>query len=267
MNFILIKYKKKIEINTKNKVFTTKDFSTYLNSQDIFFEIMQKQILHYYPNAHIHVLTNDSKNCKEKSNTTFHFKNFQSNHTCKFLLYGLLNEPALYLDCDIVLLSEFTNEHLNTDNSFNLFSISRHFNLQTISYKLLPVATNILFNAGIIYIKKPDVAIVNDLLELNEKFFSDQQYIESKNEWPNNDEYALSLYIKIKNIKMQLHNDVNVLRFSIDSKELTNKKIQSLHYTGIKAKNQIKQEFDKFPVFHSIVKESGHCLTKEITLL
>lgn len=269
MKFILIKYKKKSVLGSKNRSFSNIDFRSYMNSQDPLFEIMEKQICHFYPNADIHVLTND-KTCKDKSNITFHFKNFQPNHTCKFFLFGLLKEPAIYLDCDIVLFSKFTDEHLSTKEKFNLFSISRRMNLQNLSQRSLPAFTNTIYNAGLIFIKQPTCDIVDNLIDLHKNFFDDKEYITSKNECPNNDEYALSLFIKMNKMQMNLCSDVNVLRHSINTiDENINDSIQSLHYTGIKAKKQLSEEYTKFAIFNAKLKETNahSSLTRKITLL
>jgi hypothetical protein len=251
-------------IGPAKRAFTDKDYAIYLSSQEVLFEIMKRQLWHFHPNAHIHVLTN-IKDCKNESNLTFHYRDFKSNHICKFLLYNLIPEPAIYLDCDIVLFSEFNKYHLETKERFNLFSVSRHLDLQRISRTSLPVEVNTLLNAGVIYIKSPSADITEALLSLNDKFFSDSDYIISKNEWPYNDEYALSLYVKMNNMNMNLHPGVNVLRWFVQ--DIENKNIQSLHYTGVKAKSQLSFECKKFPVFHSIMQEFGSSLARRLTLL
>ena len=265
MKFILIKYKKESVLGPQSKSFSNIDYRTYIYSQDILFEIMQKQIFHFYPKADIHVLTND-KTYKDRSNLTFHFKNFKPNHTCKFLLFGLLKEPAIYLDCDIILLSKFTDEHLKTEERFNLFSISRNMDLQKLSERSLPIVANTLYNAGIIFIKKPTYDIVDALINLHSNFFNNKEYIAAKNEWPNNDEYALSLFIKMNRMQMNLCPDVNVLRHTINK---IDENIQSLHYTGIKAKKQLSEECTQFSIFNAKLKEANinSYLTRKITLL
>lgn len=264
MNFILINYTKDSLIGPSKRAFTDKDYAAYLSSQEVLFEIMKRQLWHFHPNAHIHILTN-KKNQKDESNLTHHYRDFESNHTCKFLLYNLIQEPAIYVDCDIVLLSGFNEDYLDTRERFNLFSVSRYLDLQHISRTTLPVNVSKLLNAGVIYIKSPGSDITDSLLSLNDKFFSDTEYILSKNEWPYNDEYALSLYVNANNIHMNLHPSVNVLRWSIQNIE--DKKIQSLHYTGVKAKAQLYSECVRFPVFHTIMQEFGFSLTKRLTLL
>ena len=74
---------------------------------------------------------------------------------------------------------------------------------------------------------------------LNEIYFSDHDYLVKKRKWPCVDEYALSLYIKLNNIKVNLSDSVNKSRSTI-SKEL--KSYQTVHYSGIKSKKLFLKE-------------------------
>jgi hypothetical protein len=254
MNFILIKYKKNNDFkNYKNKnLYNNIDYKFYLEIQSKLFDVMIKQINYFYPKSNIHIITNEKKQ-KEKNNETFHYIDFKSNHICKFYIYGLLKEPAIYLDCDIILLYKFKKEHLKKNNKFTLYSVSKDLDLQKISKLKIPKEVKKLYNAGIVYIDKPDSDIVESMFEINKKYFSDEAFILSKNEHPNNDEYAVSLYMSLNNISPCLNNEVNVPRWSLEKLELEN--IQTLHYTGVRAKKMLELEKIKFQKFNFFANE------------
>lgn len=223
--------------------FTTDECDKYLSTQEVMFGNMVKQIRCLYPEARIHVMTNLPD--EQYPGLIYHHLDFPSNHVCKFLLYGLLDVPAMYVDVDIILVRPFRAEHLQTENNFNCYSVSLFENLQQMTSKPLPVKTDVIYNAGLMWIPKPSKKIVADLQKLHETYFSDDTYMTSRGKWPYVDEYALSLYIKMQGINMNIIPEVNMPRHRITECLVPqSNKYQSIHYTGIRSKGLIEKEYN-----------------------
>src|SRR6185437_9398649 len=73
-----------------------------------FNELMQFQIRSFYPRAAIHILTNDESVCRRERNVIYHLrKDMIPNLFSKLHIFGLLDEPAMFLDGDILLRKPF----------------------------------------------------------------------------------------------------------------------------------------------------------------
>jgi hypothetical protein len=237
-DFILIRYKKPSLSPPPNATFTEEEKQTYLDSHESSFLKMVNQIRRFYPKTRIHVLTNMED--QPVSDLIYHKKNFWPDHTCKFLLYNLLDRPAMYIDTDILLLKPFQEKHM-AGRPFNCFAISLLENLQEMSSKPLPVPVNAIYNAGLMWIAEPSQKIVDEITTLHHTYFSDQRFMSNHNKWSCVDEYALSLYIAINKLNMLLDDKTNVPRHRIQK---PHRKYQSIHYTGIRTKELFQQEFD-----------------------
>lgn len=244
-DFILVYYKRKFITDGlpliansyfKNK-FLKEDSDIYCNMQFFMLEFMVKQLFNFYPKCNIHIITN----CKKEEmpqGTIVHNFALATNHYSKFLIYGLLNVPAMYMDLDILIFSKFKKQYL-LNFPFNVYSISSKENLQNMSKKKLPVKVEEIYNTGIVWISQPSKKITDELKNLNEIYFSDHDYLVKKRKWPCVDEYALSLYIKLNNIKINLSDSVNKSRLKI-SEQL--KSYQTIHYAGVKSKKLFFKE-------------------------
>lgn len=236
-NFIILKYSKseldcQVDKTMKN---------LYLNSQDIMFWKMVKQLEAHYPDSYVHVLTNENM-APANSKMVIHKFEFEPNHCCKFLLYGLLDEPAFYLDADIVIKRKFYQHELTSSNAFRMYNTIGEIDYSKLSPKMNIFIKN--HNAGVIMIQEPNKEITKELQEIEVEFFSDKEFISKNNRWPYNDEYATSYYI-FKN-KMQFEtNDTVALRYVTYSLALQQEEyyrthhrdVQSIHHSGLEKKS------------------------------
>lgn len=180
---------------------------------------LQKQLRYFYPNSKLHVITND--NMSNKKNVYYHKFNFKDSHILKLQMYGLLSEESIYLDSDIILFEKFKEEHLPNQNDFNMYWYIT-MNLQQFAKIILPVSVNKLYNAGVVYIPRPNKKITDDMLNIHYKYFND-------NDLRVTDETSASIYMVLKNIEMTTNDMVNVQKSLC---EFDLKKKQSVHYTG-----------------------------------
>lgn len=225
-NFIILKYSKskldrQVDEASKN---------LYLSSQGIMFWKMIKQLTAHYPDSYIHVLTNENMSPANNKIVVHKFE-FEPTHCCKFLLYGLLDEPAFYFDCDIVIKRKFYDHELKSSNPFRMYNAFGGTNGQSTDYSKLSRQINIQiknYNAGVILIQEPSKEITKELQAIEANFFSDKEFILKNKRWPYNDEYAASYYI-FKN-KMQFEpNDTVALPYG----EHNQPDVQSVHHTGL----------------------------------
>jgi hypothetical protein len=213
----------------------------YIDSQ---LEMLKKtinQLNFFYPKSKIHLMTNVKDNLVD--NVVYHRIDFESNNTAKFYIYSLLDKPAMYLDLDIIMRSPFNICHLPMENNFNFYSMSFIGDLQEMSKKTLPVKTKEVFNAGIAWIPRPSKDITNELIDINNSYFSDVDYMLEHGKWPCVDEYALAVYIEKHKIKMNLVDKINKLRHQIKKEDI--KKYQTIHYNGIIGKELYDKEFSE----------------------
>jgi hypothetical protein len=223
--------------------FSKENYSRYLEQQYKLFEFSKQHIHKVYPKAHIHILTNQ-KHWKDNNYITHHVEDFPPTHTIKFKLYGLLKEPAMYLDTDIVINRKWAAHQLPTDTPFNCYSYSfdSNFDLQSRSPIPLPCKVNKLLNAGMIWIPKPDKTIVEELTELHKKYFDFKDWLLTRKMICNDDERALSLYVCIHNMRMKIMPEVNMRR----GDGPLDKMAQSIHYCTKRAKDLMVKEVPFF---------------------
>lgn len=236
-NFILIYYKKNdLDLDVCDHF--TKNI--YLQSQINIFCKMIKQIKYHYPHSFIHVITNEDI-CKE-FNVIIHKKDIKNNHCSKFLIYNLLDEPAMYLDCDIILTRRFTSSELDTIYPIKFFRKNGKYDFSKLSYSF---KENIdAYNAGVVWVKNPNKSIVQDLTFIEDTFLNNKEFIKKNGFWPYNDEYSISYYLNSKKWKFEESETVNIVP------ENKNGFTQSIHYTGLYNKKIfLKDYFKYYPLF------------------
>jgi hypothetical protein len=200
---------------------------TYYKNNERFFEIAVNQIKSFYPEAVIHVITDEPK---QSNDLIYHYiKGLEKNNYAKLHVLDLLDEPAIYMDTDILLLKRF--EDLPDVECFNLFQ--EYLDTSAIP-KHMQEYTH--YNTGVIWIPKPNKEIAKEIRLVRNNFLI------HKNGWVN-DEYPISWVVNKLGLKMVKRNDVNYYRSKIVSfNDLF--KYQSVHYTGSDfLKNLLLEEY------------------------
>jgi hypothetical protein len=155
----------------------------------------------------------------------------------------------MYLDLDVVLNKKFPSS-CDTNLPFTMYSITDEEDLQKYSNVNLPNnRNNKTWNTGVLWINKPSSYLFKEIINIHNHYFNDHQMILKKGYWPNNDEHAVSLFLDHHNLQPNVVKGINVLRHNINSSNLGS--YQSVHYTGIKAKRTMKNEYAKFNVSSS----------------
>jgi hypothetical protein len=236
-NFILIYYVKDdldIEVDEQTK-------RRYISSQKPALHFMVSQIKSFYPDSRIHVLTNTDVDLPE---CEIHRKDFGSNHTVKFEIYSLLDEPAMYMDCDIVMHRRFKDEELACNTPFKLFNTSMTINLSKIAaddgFFSVPDRDYQVYNAGMIWVPRPDEAITKRLQLIERVVFCDKEKIKAQGLWPYNDEYALTYMLHMDGISFPNSPSVNLVSWSDEHSD-----VQTVHYTGLDGKRAFLQRILK----------------------
>jgi hypothetical protein len=233
--FILVNYKKPIDA-MKFYDGAPEDAMHYLEMQDRMLQQMIFQINYWYPKTEIHLITNRDV---APGGTTIHRLPIANNHTAKFQVFGLLDKPAMYLDCDIVIRKKFPVDALWSNTPFRMYGVTRRFNLQSISPKPIGVDAFNQYNSGILWIPEPDKKITDDIMSIHNEFFSNPEFIVSKKEWPLSDEYALSVYVTQNG--WQFHH-----KNGIGESPPAAADCQSVHYSGVLGKRTYQKDFDDF---------------------
>lgn len=230
-NFILTRYTRdtfdNAPLSEKHNV-ESLNMADWDNVQEILFKQQIKQLNKFYPNCNIHVITNNS-NLKSNNNFTAHLVDWKSSHLCKLFAYGLLKEPAMYMDNDILMNRKFEEKHLPIDNPFNFYMKSLIYDVQKLSSEKLPVEMDHHFNGGIIWIPNPSVEMRDEMINLHQKYFSDRQKIMDCGRWADSDELPATLYAIKNKMKMKLSDEVSVQRKTVD----LIRQYQTIHYTGL----------------------------------
>jgi hypothetical protein len=157
-----------------------------------------RQLKRFYPQSFIHVLTNKPQS--NSRNIVYHLDVEYSFPFCKLVIYRLLDEPFMYIDTDIILHRPFTHRHLETQNSFNLFTtLHGHTNWLAELIRPFPRPVTSRYNSGLIWVAQPDPGLTGELLRLREEYLPHTQI----------DEFLLTLYIAERNLKMNHATEVN----------------------------------------------------------
>jgi hypothetical protein len=213
MNFILVHFKTEYGLARLND---------YYKDVDLFHNLIIKQIDKLYKDEgyKIHVLTN--VDIPSSNKVIYHYSDtLEPSNYAKLRIFGLLNEPAMYLDNDIILLKKFEEKHLVTDNAFNLFqeydvALPKGMPSWMLEYPH--------YNSGIVWIPRPNEEITKALFNIVKYF----PVFESG--W-GVDEFPIAYFIEAFGLKMQTFKEVNAYR---KSTKLPLKECQTIHYAGVK---------------------------------
>jgi hypothetical protein len=179
---------------------------------------MVRQLRHYHPNASIHLLTNQRR---QEEGVIVHYKpHLHRGHLSKFRVFSLLDRPAMYLDCDIILTRPFEQKHIKTNNPFFLYYW----------YPWPPFYHYKHYNGGMIWIQRPDVALTKKLWQIHGSLGNPSF----------NEEYAISRFAYNNKLKMYPNSDVNVPRNAV--KQLLSP--QTIHYAGRDNKRYYHRDFE-----------------------
>lgn len=233
-NFITTKYyKKKLEDKNGFYQYADEDFLKKWNDlHEKLHRHLQYQLKCLYPEAHLHVITNEYFQNNKK--VTYHKFDFEGNHLIKLFMYDLIPEPAMYLDSDILLFRRFKDHELPNTYDFNLYNASM-INFEKMIPVKLPIQIKKLYNAGVVYISNPNKKLTNNLFEIYEKYFK----IKNCNI---TDETCISFFIEQQKINMFESNEINISK-SMCMKDFFKK--QSVHYIGFYLQHKLMY-FDDF---------------------
>ena len=249
-NFITIRWDK-TEIEPPPPWITdcSKSLDKHIEIHEKLFAQFTKQIRIIYPKATLHVITN--KPLKNKDKLIFHKMDVPSNHLSKLHMYGLIDEPAMYIDTDVIIVSKFLDKHIDVSGPFNYYkSGGERSDLHTHAKKDLPVQIKYLYNAGLVWIASPSPKIVEDMQYLHEEYFHRKE-VEDRIGFQIGDEHSSSLYSAINNIKFHQFDEINVLRGHVTNMQ----DCQTVHYTGydLKHKEQCLDEFKTHCLAYRII--------------
>lgn len=218
MNFILVKYKHD---------YCIQNLVNYYKHSDRFFLLAVRQIKKIYPEAVIHVITDQP--IKSNDFIYHYIEGLEKNNYAKLHIFDLLDAPTLYMDTDILLLKRF--ENLPNEECFHLFQEYQEMTSLPKSMQKYPH-----YNTGVIWIPKPSKEIAKQVKTIKNNFLI------HKNGWVN-DEYPISWIVHNLKMKMITDTKVNYLRSKINCfKDIFN--YQSVHYTGSDYyKNLFLQEY------------------------
>lgn len=213
----------------------TRNLLEYQEIQILLLHQLAKQIKILYPKSKLHVITNEKH--EDHDNIIYHKFNFESNHLGKLYMYGLLSEPCMYLDADIIIINPFMEEELQWDQPFYFFQSFSGGDIQSNTKCPLPIEINYIHNAGMVWIPNPSMDVTNELFNIHEKYFYDKTAT---------DEHCCSLFYKLKNMQINKNPKINVPRLSLEKEDVVFQ--QTVHYTGydIKWKKLCLQEFYQF---------------------
>lgn len=212
MNFILVHFKTEYE---QPKVIE------YYKDLEAMHELMLVQLTSLYPKCTIHVITNEHK--ENTANVVYHYRETNTNYA-KLHMFSLLDEPAMYVDCDIILLRPWEEKHLQAEGAFTLYQpfdvgLPKGFPEQ---YEFMYQYQH--YNSGMIWIPRPDKAMSELLTQMTSRFPVHE------GGWVA-DEYPINYFIYAMGWKMNLFPDVNAYR---KSTKIPLAECQSLHYAGCK---------------------------------
>lgn len=234
-NFILVYYLQKTEINTPDW------FPRKANLVEIAKEKYWRKMLHmmyrqldiFYPNAKIHIVTNEH-NLPKNDRVIFHYFSDLNGLMSKFKIFNLIEEPAMYLDLDVLLTRQFEDKHLETEFPFNVF---RKYKGNIPAIQGIPGLQDVVraYNTGIVWVKEPNEKMEKQLLEYQQQYFSNQEQLNKLRVLSGNDEHALAVYIIRNNYLMKTFEELSKPRDEIKCFSKL-KDYQSIHYMGIHKK-------------------------------
>lgn len=254
-NFIMIYYERdrltEFEKVNHQRYNSDKPKDFRLNVHRRLIELSKSRIRELYPKSEIHLIVDKKYNFE---GVTEHvFEDMSPEHTSKLLMYNLLDEPAMYMDSDVLLVKPFDKSHIEVESPINPYNLNHRkvfdWNGQKYPY----------YSASVVYVSQPSEKIQREIQELHEKEFL---YIKGTlgikgGTHPltsTNDEFSMSLYINQQGWEIKLFPDeVNVgrIRAAKEGGLPRIMKCQSVHYSGPKhlyepELNEIRKKLAKF---------------------
>lgn len=231
-NFILVYYKR-WNLNLPPFAKTPAGWSPDKLSieQEFCYKAMLAQLKKMYPLATVHVIT-DEKFEDRGQVVCHHFPDMPKNHNCKFEAFGLLDEPAMFLDNDLVIVRPWEQKHIECAGPINFYR------RDTRMIPLAQVADDVPFPefqrhvGGITYIKNPSKDLVAELKGIRERYFSNQDRMFAARLWMDNEEHTLSFFVRYHSIPMSLWDEINYDRkWLAGFDEIRN--YHTVHWTGM----------------------------------
>lgn len=218
--------------------------------QRLLFEQFADQIARIYPDATLHVITNVAR--PDHGHVVYHHFEAKANHLIKFQMYGLIDEPAMYMDCDIVIVSPFHGGHTEFACPAGYFTVTRDLiDIQDAASEPLPGDARWPVNAGMVWIGEPSKKIVNDLVSLHGRYFSDPDRVP----YEIADEHAATLYWSMAGVDPVRHvPGTNVPRSGLRGAGDILRQ-QTVHYTGYALANK-RRCLSEYPLF-SLARRAG----------
>jgi hypothetical protein len=207
------------------------------------FDLTVKQLTAIHPDANIHVLTNSRHD--DFGKVKFHLdENLPRDNRAKFRIFGLIDEPAMYVDDDIIFYRPFAEEHMPKEVPFTHFQPWEWLNFQEIASQPLAVKEGWRYNGGIIWINKPSKQLVEELIDLQENTFNTKEKTISLGMGFPSSEYAIGYYLLKYNIPQVMNQYVNVIFNTVQRVE-DKTKIQSVHYPGLYKDKMLSDYYGK----------------------
>ena len=197
----------------------TRNLQEYNKIQIDLMNQLSKQIKILYPKAILHIITNEDH--VDRDNLRFHRYDFAPSHLAKNYMYGLLDEPAMYIDADVLLIRKFTKKELATEFPYTYFGGISGGNFKKLAKKPIPVDVERIYNAGMVWIPKPDKKITQNMMNLHFEYFDNYDI---------SDEASATLYTHLNEIKINGNSEINRSRAEISEQDILTH--QSVHYTG-----------------------------------
>lgn len=197
----------------------TRNLEEYNEIQIKLLQKLSNQIKVLYPKATLHIITNEDH--QNKGNIHFHKFDFAPSHVAKNYMYGLLDEPAMYIDADVILVRKFTKKELSIDYPYTYFGGISGGNIKKLAKKPTPCDVEKIYNAGMVWIQKPNKKITESMMNLHFEYFDNYDV---------SDEASATLYTHLNNIQIIPNFKINRSRSEIDEDEILHH--QSVHYTG-----------------------------------
>ena len=211
MNFILVYFK---------TVYGLDRLNDYYKDVDLYHDLMIEQIGRVYDDYKIHVITNVDR--PSTNRVIYHYSDMvEPSNYAKLRMFGLLDEPAMYMDNDIILMRKFEDKHLKTDNAFNMFqeydvALPKGMPPWMLEYPH--------YNSGVVWIPKPDPEITKAMFQIVKYF----PVFESG--W-GVDEFPMAYFIHSFGMKMNTFPEVDAYR---KSTKVPLTECQTIHYAGVK---------------------------------
>src|SRR6185437_2749005 len=154
-HFIVVFYKR-VKWNIPPHAVLPPNWSTekFASEQRCCYNALLEQLRQMYPTSTVHVITNE-KFSDYGQVVCHHFPDMPDDHHCKYEAFGLLDEPAMFLDTDLIIVRPFEKKHIECAGPFNFY---RNSGIVIPLYKITDNPPFLEFpriTGGITWIKEP----------------------------------------------------------------------------------------------------------------